>query len=267
MHHFNFKMNKVQKSYMTKKGRLEVLKDISLTIKEHEFVCILGSTGCGKSTLMRIISGMEKCSDGDFVFFGQDASRGVPSSLQKNTGVISQSDNLMEWRTVYANVRLPLEVFGGARGNAAEKSVLEQLRLVGLQDYKACYPKELSGGMRQRCAVARALVHNPSVLLLDQPFGALDAITRKTLNQELLKIWQERQNTIVMVTNNINEALTLATRLIVLSPIPATIVGELDIPLSYKERTQDLLINPEFIRLREQVNELVRGQASTGGAL
>ena len=262
MQHFNFKMNKIQKSYMTKNGSLEVLGDISLTIREQEFVCIMGGTGCGKSTLMRIISGIEKCTGGDFVFFGYDASRGVPGFLLKNSGVISQSDNLMEWRTVYRNVQLPLEVFSSARRKAADEAIMEQLRLVGLQDYKDCYPRELSGGMRQRCAIARALVHSPALLLLDQPFGALDAITRKTLNQELLRIWHERKNTIVMVTNNINEALTLATRLIVLSPKPSSILGDLDIPLTYEERTQDLLLNQKFIRLREQVNTLVRGQAS-----
>ena len=262
MQHFNFKMNRVSKSYMTKNGRLDVLKDISLTIKKHEFVCIMGSTGCGKSTLMRIISGLETCSDGDFVFFGHDSSRFMPTSIRKNTGVISQSDNLMEWRTVYDNVHLPLEIFRTARGSAAGDAIMEQLKLVGLQDYKDCYPRELSGGMRQRCAIARALVHNPSVLLLDQPFGALDAITRKSLNQELLKIWKERANTIIMVTNNINEALTLGTRLVVLSPSPAQIISQIDIPLTYEQRTNDLLINPEFIRLREQVNELIRGQIS-----
>ena len=262
MQHFNFKMNKVQKSYMTKSGRPDVLKDINLTIKQHEFICIMGSTGCGKSTLMRIISGLENCTDGDFIFFGHYSSRSIPSSLRKNTGVIFQSDNLMEWRTVYDNVHLPLEVFGTVRGKAADDAIMNKLRLVGLQDYKDCYPKELSGGMRQRCAIARALVHDPSVLLLDQPFGALDAITRKTLNQELLKIWQEYGKTIIMVTNNINEALTLATRLVVLSPIPATITGQIDIPLTYEQRTHDLLINPEFVRLREKVNELVRGQTS-----
>ena len=262
MQHFNFKMNKIQKSYMTKSGRLDVLKDISLTIKEHEFICIMGSTGCGKSTLMRIISGLENCSAGDFVFFGHDAIGLMPSYIRKNTGVIFQSDNLMEWRTVYGNVHLPIEIFGTARGKAAGEAIMEQLKLVGLQDYKDCYPRELSGGMRQRCAIARALVHNPPVLLLDQPFGALDAITRKSLNQELLKIYKERKNTIIMVTNNINEALTLATRLIVLSPIPAKIIGQVDIPFTYEQRTNDLLINPEFLNLREQVNELIRGQAS-----
>ena len=163
----------------------------------------------------------------------------------------------MEWRSVYDNVRLPLEVFGLKRNPDYADNVMKALELVGLQDYKSCYPKELSGGMRQRAGIARALVHNPSMLLLDQPFGALDAITRKTLNQELLNIWERTQSTMVMVTNNVNEALTLATRVIVLSPAPATIIGEFSVPFTLEERRESLIEHPQFITLRAQINNLI----------
>ncbi|MBP1737556.1 MAG: uncharacterized protein H6Q60_1437 [Oscillospiraceae bacterium] len=264
MPQFSFLMNHVSKTYMSKNIKTEVLKDISLKIMEGEFICIMGSTGCGKSTLMRIISGIERCSSGEFYFFNTDASGRMPPSILSHLGVIFQSDNLLEWRTVYQNVKLPLEIFHQKRGLG--KEIMSMLKLVGLQEYKNCYPKELSGGMRQRCAIARALVHQPDMLLLDQPFGALDAITRKALNQELLHIWRERKNTVVMVTNNINEALTLATRVIVLSPAPAEILADVQVPLTFEERTHDLLVNPKFLELRSRLDKLVRGsEAQDGG--
>ncbi len=262
---FSFLMNKVTKSYPVRGGRLEVLGDISLHIREHEFVCVMGSTGCGKSTLMRIMSGVETCGGGEFYFYNRNASYGIPKKLLSNIGVIFQSDNLLEWRTAFKNVRLQQEALKMKLSEDTDEKVMEMLSLVGLQDYKDCYPRELSGGMRQRCAIARALVHDPQLLLLDQPFGALDAITRKTLNQELLRIWKERGNTAVMVTNSVGEALTLATRVIVLSPPPAVIAHQLSIPLTYEERTGDLLANPKFQALRSHLTDLVRSQAPGEG--
>lgn len=265
MPEFSLLMNKVRKSYPGPDVGTDILRDISFKAYPFEFICVMGSTGCGKTTLMRILSGIERPGGGQFYFYKSNASEGIPRRLLQNLGVVFQSDNLLEWRTVYENVRLPLEIFGGRKGKNTEKTILELLTLVGLQDYRDCYPKELSGGMRQRCAIARSLAHSPDLLLLDQPFGALDAITRKTLNLELLRLWKERKKTVIMVTNSVNEALTLATRVLVLSPAPASIVGEVYVTLSYEERTHDLLTNPKFLTLRGELEEMVRSQSETGG--
>lgn len=258
MEEFKFLMNRVQKTYPSHGAAFRVLGDINLSIHAHEFVCIMGPTGCGKSTLMRLMCGIEPCDPGSyFQFYNVDAAQHIPRRLLRMMGVVFQSDNLMEWRTVYENVRLPLEAFGLRRSQAFQHSVEDALELVGLLEYKDCYPRELSGGMRQRVGIARGLVHNPAVLLLDQPFGALDAITRKTLNQELLRIYTEKQNTMVMVTNNINEALTLATRVIILSPKPSMVVGNYTVPFSLEERREGLLENPRFLELRALITALI----------
>lgn len=258
MEKFKFLMNKVKKTYSSHGCAFRVLGDINLNIHEHEFVCIMGPTGCGKSTLMRLMCGIEPCDPGSyFQFFDINAARHIPQRLLRHMGVVFQSDNLMEWRTVYENVRLPLEVFGLQKDRTFRNSIDEALELVGLTDYKKCYPKELSGGMRQRVGIARSLVHNPSVLLLDQPFGALDAITRKTLNQQLLQIYEKKQNTVIMVTNNINEALTLATRVVILSPKPSIVVGNYEIPFSLEERRNGLLENTRFLELRALITALI----------
>lgn len=258
METFHFLMNRVSKTYMTRGGAFRVLSDVNLSIKQHEFVCIMGPTGCGKSTLLRLMAGIEPCDPhSDYLFYDVDASQHIPQRLLRHMGMVFQSDNLMEWRTVYQNTRLPLEVFGLKRDKAHRGNIMRSLELVGLREYKDCYPKELSGGMRQRAGIARALVHDPSLLLLDQPFGALDAITRKTLNQELLNIWERLNNTMVMVTNNINEALTLATRIIVLSPAPSMVIGNYTVPFTLEERREGLLENPRFIELRALIIALI----------
>ena len=258
MSEFKFLMNKVRKTYTTHGAAFSVLGDINLSIKEHEFVCIMGPTGCGKSTLMRLMCGIEPCDkESYFQFYDVDAAQHIPKRLLSQMGVVFQSDNLMEWRTVHDNVRLPLEIFGLKRDPKYKNSIEDALKLVGLEDYANCYPKELSGGMRQRAGIARALVHDPSVLMLDQPFGALDAITRKSLNQELLNIYEKMQNTMIMVTNNINEAMTLATRIIVLSPKPAMIVGNFEVPFTLEERRGNMLEQPRFLELRALIGSLI----------
>ena len=258
-------MSRVGKSFDTGKGKNDVLRNISLNIHEGEFVCIMGSTGCGKSTLMRIMSGIEKCSSGTFNLYEHDVTKGIPKKYLNHLGTMFQSDNLLEWRTVYDNVKLPLEVFGIRNFPDSKQRITSALELVGLLDYKDCYPKELSGGMRQRCAVARALVHSPDILLMDQPFGALDAITRKTLNQELLKIYHKTGCTGVMVTNNVSEALTIATRVIVLGQSPTTITAKIDVPFTYEERINDLIENPEFLKLRAELDRYVRASDGRSG--
>lgn len=202
----------LNKNVVTKEGESKaVLEDINLAVNAGEFVCIMGPSGCGKSVLLSIMGGIEKASDGMFLFEGNDCMRHMTKEQKKKIGYVFQQDNLLAWRSVYKNVRLPLEV-GKARENEREK-IMDALSMVGLENYAECYPKELSGGMRQRAAIARALVKDANVLMLDQPFGALDAITRKTLGYKLLQIWNETRKTMVMLTNGVEEALLLANKI------------------------------------------------------
>lgn len=254
-----YRLTGVGKSYHTKDGPHQVLGGIDLEIREKEFICIMGNSGCGKSTLIKIMEGLEPFDTGEFVLQGKAFPNGKSTKeIQKKFGIVFQSDNLLDWQSTYQNVELPLRVFGMGKSMDADRRIMEMLTLVGLQDYKECLPKELSGGMRQRASIARALVTDPDFLMLDQPFGALDAITRKTLNEELLKIWHATQKTCVMITNNVNEALYLGTRVLLLSNSPAKIIREINVPLTFEERTGDISLNPVYLDLRAQLNQIVR---------
>ncbi|MFT9077019.1 ABC transporter ATP-binding protein [Ethanoligenens sp.] len=252
----------IRKSFITKKGLYEVLGGIDLQIHPREFVCIMGNSGCGKSTLIKIMEGIESFDQGTFFLNGEAFPKGKSSKeIQRKFGIVFQNDNLLEWQSTYKNVELPLRVFGMKKKEESDRRVMEMLTLVGLQDYKDCLPKELSGGMRQRASIARALVTDPDFLMLDQPFGALDAITRKTLNEELLKIWNKTHKTCVMITNNVNEALYLGGRVLVMSNSPARIIQTIDVPLSYAERIHDIGLNPVYLELRAQLSQIVRSIA------
>lgn len=239
----------------------EILKNMNLRINKKEVVCIMGPTGCGKSSLIRLLSGLDMMTQGIIMLDGTDIKQGISRNGRRNLGIVYQSDNLFEWRTVYKNVREPLEVFHLTKEVNADERILQMLELTGLKNYKDCYPKELSGGMRQRCAIARGLVHDPQILLLDQPFGALDAITRKALGMELLKIHHETEKTIIMVTNSIQEALLLADRVVILSEAPATVNAVVKVPLTYEERSHDLVENKTFQTLSDRLNQLVHMQS------
>lgn len=253
-----FRITGIKKSFNTREGELDVLGGIDLTVQEKEFVCIMGTSGCGKSTLMRIMEGIESPDEGQVTLEGEPLPAKPDKKFQKRFGIVYQSDNLLDWRTVYKNVELPLSVFDMKKKINSKKKIIEVLELVGLADFKNCLPKELSGGMKQRAAIARALVTNPDLLMLDQPFGALDAITRKMLNVELLKIWKETQKTCIMITNNVNEALYLGQRILILSNSPAKIIKEIKVPFSYDERNGDFALNEEYLKLRSELNHIVR---------
>lgn len=192
---------------------LPVLANISLEIQPAGFVALVGPSGVGKSTLLRILAGLLRPSSGQVHM--------AHTTHQKPIGLVFQRDNLMPWRTVAENVRLPLEL-SGINGREAQHRVQEMIDLVGLTGFDQSYPRQLSGGMAQRVALARALVHKPSFLLLDEPFGALDALTRERMGLELLRIWQAMPVTVFMVTHSINEAVFLADEVMVMGGRPAT---------------------------------------------
>lgn len=203
-----------------------VLTDISLTIPPRAFVALVGLSGVGKSTLLRILAGLVQPTQGKILLDNQ----GVQN---ESIGIVFQQDNLMPWRNAYENVRLPLEL-RGENGRSAHDRVINMLQLVGLNGFERSYPAQLSGGMKQRVALARALVHEPSVLLLDEPFGALDALTRERMGQELLQIWQANPVTVFMVTHSITEAVFLADKVLVMGKEEgkgATISRKITVPL------------------------------------
>lgn len=257
-----FQLIDIGKSIKTKERSKEILQGINFTVGEGEFVCIMGSTGCGKSTLMRLLCGIDKYDEGIMFYKGSEIKNGMRKDMLKDIGVAYQSDNLFEWQTVTKNIENPINVFKLKKSMNVSERMEKMLDLTGLKNYRNCYPKELSGGMRQRCAFGRALAHDPEVLLLDQPFGALDAITRKILGIQLLKIWHESGKTVVMVTNNVQEALMLAQKVVILSPAPAKVLEIVENPLTYEERTSDLAENEKFLALSERLNQLVHMQTA-----
>jgi NitT/TauT family transport system ATP-binding protein len=217
-------------SYTFSDDGTRVLSDISLSIRRGAFVALVGASGIGKSTLLRVIGGLLPATSGEVLLDGK-----LHDQARNPVGIVFQKDNLMPWRTAYENVRLPLELRGEGHRAAAPR-VLDMLELVGLTDFEKSYPSQLSGGMAQRVAIARALVHEPELLLLDEPFGALDALTRERMGQELLRIWQAMPVTVFMVTHSIDEAIFLSDEVLVMGSIsgnglPATITHHFPILL------------------------------------
>lgn len=206
-------------------GELDALEDVSFSVQRGEFVCLVGPSGCGKSTLLRIVAGLIPPSEGQVIIEGQ--SQTAPSS---KIGLVFQQPTLLPWRTVSENIALPLQM-EGRRGTSVHVRVLDLLRLVGLEDFGRELPANLSGGMAQRAAIARALAQSPEVLLLDEPFGALDALTREHMAVELLRIWERTHRTVLMVTHNVEEAALLADRVVVLSARPGCVVDIVPVDL------------------------------------
>ncbi|MCC6188065.1 MAG: ABC transporter ATP-binding protein [Anaerolineales bacterium] len=229
---------------------VHALERISLAVAPREFVCVVGPSGCGKSTLLRLLAALLHPTAGQVLFEGQPLLE-----PRHRIGFVFQKANLMPWRTVLANVQLPLELQGLPQAPARQRAQ-ELIDLVGLAGFEHARPRGLSGGMEQRVAIARALVHNPDVLLLDEPFGALDALTRERMGAELLRIWQARTKTVVMVTHSIPEALLLADRVLVLSPRPGRVRLALEVPLP-RPRHRDMEYSPEFAALARQVRETI----------
>jgi NitT/TauT family transport system ATP-binding protein len=235
-------------------GNLPVFADVSLTLVEGAFVALVGPSGIGKSTLLRLLMGTLQPTAGQVTMHGI-----APHETAEPIGVVFQRDNLMPWRTAYENVRLPLEL-KGENGRFAQERVMSMLELVGLSGYEDHYPAQLSGGMAQRVAIARALVHQPALLLLDEPFGALDALTRERMGQELLRIWQAMPVTVFMVTHSIGEAVLLADEVLVMGSndagqsTPATLTHRVPIALP-RPRQLEMQFGDSFrdyvLRIRE----------------
>ena len=237
----------VTKYYARGGERLTVLENFSLSVAELEFLVLLGPSGCGKSTLLRIIDGIETCDEGQVLLDGKD----VTNTTGAGRGMVFQSFELFPWRTVLDNVAFGLEVAGAGKAER-HAAAREYVNLVGLSGFEKSYPHELSGGMQQRVGIARALAIKPSVLLMDEPYGALDVQTRELLQDELLDIWDKERKTVIFVTHSIEEALYLADRIVVMSPRPGRIERIIDVPFA-RPRRDAIKSTPEFLDLRRDI--------------
>ena len=244
---FAFHLNHVSMTFPEKDGELEALDDLCFEVPPSQFVCVLGPSGSGKSTLLRLLAGLLHPSAGEILY---------PHSQQPSVGLVFQQANLMPWRDVWANISLPLELRGTPEKEIAERSQ-SMIDLVGLREFAHTWPATLSGGMAQRVAIARALIQDPDLLLLDEPFGALDAITRERMGEELLHIWEKRRKTVVLVTHSISESLLLSDRVIVLSRRPGTVCLDMpnDLP---RPRSEETRYNPHFIKLSRDLRQAIQ---------
>ena len=252
-------IREVGKTFAPGSGRpLRALEGVNLDVARGEFVCALGPSGCGKTTLLRLIAGLAEPTDGAITVGGR---RPREAQADREFGMVFQEPALLAWRTVAANIRLPLEINARARARAAP-SVESLLRLTGLEDYADYHPHRLSGGMRQRVAIARALAAGAGVLLMDEPFGSLDEITRASMRRDLTRIWEARKKTVVFVTHSVAEAVALADRVAVMSARPGRIIAAVPIDLP-RPRDEGMERQPDFLRYSQLLHDTLRRGGAT----
>ncbi|WP_417412828.1 ABC transporter ATP-binding protein [Hoeflea sp.] len=238
-------------TFETNDGPVHALKDITLDIAEGEFVSLIGPSGCGKTTLLRVIADLEKPTGGTVSVNGMTPEQ---ARLARAYGYVFQQAALLPWRTIEDNISLPLEVMGLDKATRAGR-IKSNLELVNLAGFEKKFPWQLSGGMQQRASIARALAVEPAMLLMDEPFGALDEIVRDHLNEQLLKLWATTKKTVVFVTHSIPEAVFLSTKIVVMSPRPGRIHEIIDCSELGTDRPLDIRETPEFLKIAHQVRE------------
>jgi len=246
-------------AFATADAPVIALSNIDLRIDKGEFVSIIGPSGCGKTTLLRLIADLEQQTEGDIAVNGVTPRE---ARLARAFGYVFQAPALYPWRNALANVTLPLEIMGVARRDRLQRAA-KYLEMVGLTGFERKYPWQLSGGMQQRVSIARALAFEPQLLLMDEPFGALDEITRDSLNEHLIRLWEQTGKTVVFVTHSISEAVFLSTRIVVMSPRPGHIVEVIDNDLAGK-RSLDIRDTPEFLAVAHRVREALRSAHTYG---
>ncbi|GIH06546.1 ABC transporter ATP-binding protein [Rhizocola hellebori] len=243
-------------TFRSKRAQTTALTEITMQVEPGEFVTIVGPSGCGKSTLLKVVAGLVRPTSGTVSLMGQQVN-----GPQKEIGFVFQRAALLEWRGARKNILLQAEIRGLDRADAARRAD-QLIELTGLQGFENALPHELSGGMQQRVALCRALLHQPRVLLMDEPFGALDALTREQLNEELNRIWRETATTIVLVTHSIAEAVFLGTRVEVMSQRPGRLLRTLDVDLPKERRYAQVMSDPTFDRLASEIRGLLGSGAN-----
>nr|WP_231751085.1 ABC transporter ATP-binding protein [Mycobacterium sp. NAZ190054] len=237
--------------FSSKRASVTALADVDLQVADGEFVSIAGPSGCGKSTLLKVVAGLTDATSGEVLLRGKQV-RGP----QRAIGYVFQRAALLEWRSVRKNILLQAEMRGMPR-QAAQQRCDELIEMTGLTGFENALPHELSGGMQQRVSLCRALLHQPRVLLMDEPFGALDALTREKMNVELHRIWRETGTTVVLVTHSVAEAVYLANRVVVMSPRPGRIIETLDVELPAEREYAETMERPEFTKVANRVRDLL----------
>ena len=257
-------LTQLGKSYETEQGHSVIVKDFNLRVSEGEFVCIIGHSGCGKSTVLSITMGLNEASEGGVIVAGKEV---VGPGLDR--GVVFQSPALLPWLTARENVLLAVEQVNEGGGRQKTREIADKyLGLVGLDDIADCYPEELSAGMRQRVGIARAFALEPKVLLLDEPFSLLDVITRMELQDELMRLWETERKTVLMVTHDVDEALLLADRIVLMTNGPAATVGEiLTVPFSRPRERLGMVDDPLYQEARGQLITFLEERADRGRAM
>ena len=246
-------------SFETRDGVVEALKGVTLSVAKGEFVSLIGPSGCGKTTFLRVVAALETPTSGHITVNGKSPDQ---SRRDRAYGYVFQSAGLYPWRTIAANIRLPLEIMGYSKDERSER-VSRVLELVNLSDFGNRYPWQLSGGMQQRASIARALAFDADLLLMDEPFGALDEIVRDHLNEQLLALWQRTGKSICFVTHSIPEAAYLSTKIVVMSPRPGRITDIIESPLP-AERPLEIRDSPEFLDIAQRVRKGLREGHSYG---
>ncbi len=241
------------KDFRTRAGLVRALEDVSLSVEENEFVTLVGPSGCGKSTLLAIVAGLEEPTAGTVQVDGVEVT-----GPGRDRGLVFQAYTLFPWLSVRENVAFALHGEALSRREVAER-VDEHLAIVGLEAFADAYPRELSGGMKQRVAIARALVYRPKVLLMDEPFGALDAQTRAAMQELLVSVWERHRITVLFVTHDVDEAVLISDRVYVMSPRPGRIVQVVDVTLD-RPRSYDMEVSPDFVAIKAKVLGLIRGR-------
>ena len=239
--------------FQTADAPVHALKDIDLTVKAGDFISFIGPSGCGKTTFLRVIADLEQPTAGTITVNGVSPRQ---ARLKRAYGYVFQAAGLYPWRSIAGNVRLPLEIMGYSRAEREERAA-RTLELVGLSGFEKKFPWQLSGGMQQRASIARALAFDADLLLMDEPFGALDEISRDHLNEQLLALWAKTGKTVCFVTHSIPEAVYLSTRIVVMSPRPGRVIDVIDSPLP-GERPLDIRESPEFLEVAARVREGLR---------
>jgi len=240
----------LQKDFETPQGQITALNDINFKTYRREFVCVIGPSGCGKSTLIRILAGLETKTSGQVLLDGKEVTGPGP-----DRGMVFQGYTLFPWLTVKRNVMFGMELAGKGK-STAESEARQWIDLVGLSKFENSYPHQLSGGMKQRVAIARALANQPRILLMDEPFGALDAQTRSRMQSYLMEIWKNIDVTILFITHDLDEAIYLADRILVLKAHPGEVQELIEVPVP-QPRTPEQLLSPEFLATRKRLEELI----------